>query len=68
MRVTVVVFLSVCMYPCVCYRANGYISGLYVQSEVVYSFYRLLKVCIMWTLLKTIRLGDMALFACHDDW
>ena len=28
---------------------------------------RLLKICIMWTLLKVFRLGDMALFASHDD-
>ena len=28
---------------------------------------RLLKVCIVWTLLKMFRSGDMASFACHDD-
>ena len=28
---------------------------------------RLLKICIMWTSLKTFRSGDMALFACYDD-
>ena len=26
----------------------------------------LLKICIVWTLLKTFRLGDMALFASYD--
>ena len=29
---------------------------------------RLLKICIMWTLLKTFHSGDMAIFSCHDDW
>ena len=29
---------------------------------------RLLKTCTVWTLLKTLGLGDMALFASHDDW
>ena len=28
---------------------------------------RLLKVCIVWTSLKSFCLGDMASFACHDD-
>ena len=28
---------------------------------------RLLKIYISYTVLKTFRLGDMALFACHDD-
>ena len=28
---------------------------------------RLLKICIVWTSLKTFCSGDMALFACHDD-
>ena len=28
---------------------------------------RLLKICIVWTSLKTFHLGDMASFACHDD-
>ena len=28
---------------------------------------RLLKICIVWTSLKTFRSGDMALLACHDD-
>ena len=28
---------------------------------------RILKTCIVWTLRKTFPLGDMALFACHDD-
>ena len=63
-RITVVilcVYLCVCM--CVCYSAGSYIPGLYVQSEVVSC--RSLKICIVWTLLKTFRLGDV--FACHDD-
>ena len=28
---------------------------------------RLLKICIVWTLLKIFPSGDMALFACHND-
>ena len=28
---------------------------------------RLLNICVVWTSLKTFRLGDMALFACPDD-
>ena len=34
------------------------------------SFCRLLKICIVWTLLKMVRLGDMVLhvFACLDEW
>ena len=32
------VYLCVSVYLCVCYRTNGYIPGLYAQSEVVYSF------------------------------
>ena len=28
---------------------------------------RLLKICFVWTSLKTFRSGDMASFACHDD-
>ena len=46
------------------YCSTGYISGLYVQSEVSC---RLLKICIVWILLKTFPSGDMVLFACHDD-
>ena len=29
---------------------------------------RLLKICIMWTSLKTFCLRDMASFACHNGW
>ena len=29
---------------------------------------RLLKICIVQTLLKTFPSGDMALFSCHNDW
>ena len=29
---------------------------------------RLLKICIVWTLLKTFHSGDTVLFAYHDDW
>ena len=29
--------------------------------------YRLLKICIVWTSLKTFHLGDMVSFACHND-
>ena len=28
---------------------------------------RLLKIYIVWTMLKMFRSGDMVLFACHDD-
>ena len=28
---------------------------------------RLLKICIVWTSLKTFCSGDIMLFACHDD-
>ena len=61
-RVTV---LGVCL--CVCYCASSNIPGLYVQSEVIYSSGRLLKIYIVWTLLKMFRSGDMALFACDND-
>ena len=56
----------VCVCVCMCYRTSGYIPGLYVQSEAAYSC-RLLKICIVWTSLKTFHSGDMALFACHND-
>ena len=29
---------------------------------------RFLKIDIVWTSLKMFCLGDMVLFACHDDW
>ena len=56
----------VCVCLSVCYRASGYIPGLFIQSEVAYSFFcRLLKIHIVWISLKTFHSGDMALFACH---
>ena len=30
--------------------------------------YRLLKICVVWTLLKTFRSTHMVLFVCHNDW
>ena len=33
-----VMVLDLCVRLCVCYRASGYIPGLYVQCEVIYSF------------------------------
>ena len=36
-------------------------------TYLVYISNRLLKICIVWTSLKTFCSGDMASFACHDD-
>ena len=66
-RCCVCVCVHICLCVCVCYCASGYIPGLCVQSEAAYSFLSAFKDCIGWTSLKTFRLGDMALFACHDD-
>ena len=30
-------FVSECVNVCVCYPASGYIPGLYIQSEAMYS-------------------------------
>ena len=57
--------LSVCL--CVWYRASGYIPGLCVLNEVAAVSRRILKICIVWTSLKTFHSGDMVLFACHYD-
>ena len=56
-----------CVCVCVCYRDSSYIP-VYMSKVRWYTVSsRLLKICIVWTPLKTFRLGDMTLFACHDD-
>ena len=56
----------------VCYRASGYISGLYnhvcpKQADIQLISCRFLKICIVWTSMKTFSSVDRVLFACHDD-
>ena len=53
---------------CVCYCASGYIPGLCISKVRQHTVScKLLKICIVWTSLKTFRLGDMASFAHHND-
>ena len=47
---------SVCVS--VYYHANSYIPGLYVQSEVIYSFLQAFK---MWRSVPATMIGDSAL-------
>ena len=63
-------------FVCVCVRVCIYVSvTVLVATYLVYMAkvrwhtisYRLLKICIVGTLLKTFPSGDMALFAHHDD-
>ena len=60
MCVSVSVYLSVTVLP-----ATYLVYVSKVRQHTVSC--RLLKICIVWTLLKTFRSGDMAIFACHDD-
>ena len=63
-----------CVCVCVCVSVSVSVTVL-VATYLVYMskvrwhtvFCRLLKIRIVWTLLKTFPSGDMALFACHDD-
>ena len=67
-RITVVI---------VCVREGGRVLSVItlVATYLVYMYKMrqytvpcmLLKMYIVWISLKTFRLGDMALFACHDD-
>ena len=62
MRV-VVLGMCVCVCVCVCLPILAYMSEVRHHRVLC----RLLKICIVWTSLKTLCIGDMALFACHDD-
>ena len=60
--------------PCVCVSVCLSVTALAATYLVYMSkvrWYtvscRLLKICIVWTSLKTFYSGDMASFACHDD-
>ena len=64
---------SVCVCICLCVSVTVLAATYLVYMSKVRWYTvscRLLKICtcIMWTSLKMFCLGDMASFACHDDW
>ena len=66
-RGTVVVL---CVCPCVCLLATAPTATYLVYTSKVRRYwvsYRLLKICIVWTSLKSFCSGDMASFAYHND-
>ena len=62
---------SVCLSVCVSVSLTTALAATYliykskVRGHSVSC--RLLKMCIVWTLLKTFGLRDMAAFACNND-
>ena len=52
------------VYVCVYVSVTALAATYLVRRHTVSC--RLLRICIVWTLLKTFRLGDMT-FACRDD-
>ena len=58
----------VCVCVCVCVSVCLSVTVLAATYLVYMSKVRQHTVsCIVWTSLKTFPLGDMELFACHDD-
>ena len=64
---TVVTVFCVWVYVSVCLLPATYLVYMSKVKRHTVSC-RLLKTRIVWTWLKTFPLGDVALFACHDDW
>ena len=63
-------FVCVCKHVSVTVLAATYLVNIIIIMSKVRQYTvscRLLKIHIVWTLLKTFRLGDMVSFACHDD-
>ena len=55
---------------CVCVSVTTLVATYLVYMSKVRWYTvscRVLRICIVWTSLKTFCLGDMALIACHDD-
>ena len=58
--------VCVCVCVCIILLAVTYLDYISKVRRHTVSC-GLLKICIVWTLLKTFHSGDMALFACHND-
>ena len=63
-------FVCESVSECVCLFATTLVATYLVYMSKVWRYTvscRLLKMCIVWTSLKTLCSGGVALFGCHDD-